>query len=78
MRVAVTGQRGQVVQALIERAGRDALIVPLGRPALDLAAPQDPVYIGPDVGGAPLPADARHARGLRGNARPAHRIDHQV
>lgn len=38
MRVAVTGQSGQVVQALIERSG-DAVIVPLGRPEFDLLQP---------------------------------------
>lgn len=36
MRVAVTGLTGQVVSALIERAPREAEIVALGRPGLDL------------------------------------------
>lgn len=36
MRVAVTGLNGQVVRSLIERAGSDAVIVPLARPAFDL------------------------------------------
>lgn len=40
MRVAVTGQRGQVVQSLLERApDHDAEIAALGRPHLDLADP---------------------------------------
>lgn len=40
MRVVVTGREGQVVQSLIERAvGAKMVIVPLGRPVLDLFAP---------------------------------------
>lgn len=40
MRIAVTGLSGQVVTALVERvAGTDVTIVPVGRPALDLANP---------------------------------------
>jgi dTDP-4-dehydrorhamnose reductase len=41
MRIVVTGKKGQVVQALLERGpafGAD--IVPLGRPELDLASPE--------------------------------------
>jgi dTDP-4-dehydrorhamnose reductase len=37
MRIAVTGKAGQVVTALIERAGDGVTIIPLGRPDLDLA-----------------------------------------
>jgi dTDP-4-dehydrorhamnose reductase len=37
MRIAVTGKAGQVVTALIERAGDNETIIPLGRPELDLA-----------------------------------------
>jgi dTDP-4-dehydrorhamnose reductase len=36
MRIAVTGSKGQVATALLERAGRKAEIVALGRPAFDL------------------------------------------
>ncbi len=36
LRLAVTGLKGQVVSALIERAGRDVEITALGRPQLDL------------------------------------------
>lgn len=41
MRLIVTGQGGQVVRALIERAAAltDVQVIPVGRPALDLAAP---------------------------------------
>jgi len=40
MRIAVTGQSGQVVTALVERgAARGVTVVPIGRPALDLAEP---------------------------------------
>ena len=40
MRIAVTGREGQVVQSLIERSARDGsnhIVIPLGRPDLDLA-----------------------------------------
>lgn len=47
MRIAVTGRRGQLVMALIERAkGSTIEIVPLGRPELDLA---DPASIAPRI-----------------------------
>jgi dTDP-4-dehydrorhamnose reductase len=36
MRIAVTGSRGQVATSLIERAGKVAEVVALGRPAFDL------------------------------------------
>jgi dTDP-4-dehydrorhamnose reductase len=40
VRIAVTGREGQVVQSLIERSARDGsnhIVIPLGRPELDLA-----------------------------------------
>jgi dTDP-4-dehydrorhamnose reductase len=37
MRIAVTGQSGQVVRAMIERAPAGITVLPIGRPALDLA-----------------------------------------
>jgi hypothetical protein len=37
MRIAVTGSKGQVATALLERAGHNAGVVALGRPAFDLA-----------------------------------------
>lgn len=40
MRIAVTGREGQVVQSLIESSARDGsnhIVIPLGRPELDLA-----------------------------------------
>ncbi|MBX9775441.1 MAG: dTDP-4-dehydrorhamnose reductase [Xanthobacteraceae bacterium] len=41
LRIAVTGRHGQVVRSLIERAaGTDIVIIPIGRPALDLADPE--------------------------------------
>jgi dTDP-4-dehydrorhamnose reductase len=43
MRIVVTGREGQVVRSLIERASRDAEIVPLGRPDLDLAGDPDAI-----------------------------------
>lgn len=47
MRVVVTGREGQVVQSLIERAaGTEAVIIPLGRPGLDLSAPDT---VGPAI-----------------------------
>ena len=36
MRIAVTGSKGQVATSLIERAGANAEVVALGRPAFDL------------------------------------------
>ena len=40
MRIAVTGRDGQVARSLIERAaGTDVDVIPVGRPALDLANP---------------------------------------
>ena len=36
MRIAVTGSKGQVATSLLERAGRKAEVVALGRPAFDL------------------------------------------
>ena len=42
--IAVTGREGQVVRALMERAGSAVRIVPVGRPELDLARPES---IGP-------------------------------
>jgi dTDP-4-dehydrorhamnose reductase len=36
MRIAVTGRSGQVVRALIERAGLDHAVIALGRPDMDL------------------------------------------
>lgn len=38
MRIVVTGRKGQIVRSLIERAGPDDAIIPVGRPALDLTA----------------------------------------
>ena len=39
-RIAVTGRDGQVARSLIERAaGTDVDVIPVGRPALDLADP---------------------------------------
>lgn len=44
MRLLVTGREGQVVRALIEQArGTQFEIVPVGRPQLDLAGPQDAI-----------------------------------
>src|SRR5437667_9504907 len=44
MRMVVTGREGQVVRSLVERAsGRGFEIVPLGRPAFDLAGPSDAI-----------------------------------
>lgn len=44
MRVVVTGQNGQVVRALIERASGSGLeILALGRPFMDLAGPSDKI-----------------------------------
>lgn len=41
MRIVVTGQEGQIVRSLIERAqGGAAQIIAVGRPELDLAAPE--------------------------------------
>ena len=41
MRVAVTGKAGQVAQALVERgAAAGVTVLPVGRPALDLLAPE--------------------------------------
>jgi len=40
MRIAVTGQAGQVVLAMSERAPAGAQVIALGRPQLDLAMPQ--------------------------------------
>lgn len=41
MRIAVTGQEGQIVRSLIERVqGGAAQIIAVGRPELDLAAPE--------------------------------------
>ncbi|HUO53924.1 MAG TPA: dTDP-4-dehydrorhamnose reductase [Rhodoblastus sp.] len=37
MRIAVTGLKGQIVSALIERAPRDVELIALGRPQLDLS-----------------------------------------
>ena len=37
MRIAVTGLKGQVATSLLERAGLEANVVALGRPAFDLA-----------------------------------------
>jgi dTDP-4-dehydrorhamnose reductase len=40
LRIAVTGRNGQVVRSLVESAaGTDVDIIPIGRPALDLANP---------------------------------------
>ncbi|MGH6818577.1 MAG: SDR family oxidoreductase, partial [Methylovirgula sp.] len=54
MRIAVTGSRGQVVRALLERAAEyEAEVLPLGRPHLDLADPASIVpaleVLAPDV-----------------------------
>lgn len=49
MRIAVTGKVGQVVTALIERAGEGVTIVPMGRPELDLA---DAATIAPAIAAA--------------------------
>src|SRR5438552_292612 len=44
MRMVVTGREGQVVRALVERSsGSGFEVVPLGRPALDLAGPSDDI-----------------------------------
>jgi dTDP-4-dehydrorhamnose reductase len=42
LRIAVTGREGQVARSLVETArGRDdVVVIPLGRPALDLARPE--------------------------------------
>ena len=42
MRIAVTGREGQVVRSLIERTETlsDVTVIPLGRPAFDLARPE--------------------------------------
>jgi dTDP-4-dehydrorhamnose reductase len=45
MRLVVTGTRGQVVSALMERAGPDLEIVAIGRPELDLEHPGDLVAL---------------------------------
>jgi dTDP-4-dehydrorhamnose reductase len=39
LRLAVTGKAGQVVRAMLERAPDDIVVLPLGRPELDLAQP---------------------------------------
>lgn len=54
MRIAVTGRNGQVVTALIERAGPlGVTVLPVGRPEFDLAAPGNAVdafaAVKPDV-----------------------------
>ena len=49
MRIAVTGKAGQVVTSLVERAGADVTILPLGRPELDLA---DAATIAPAIAAA--------------------------
>jgi dTDP-4-dehydrorhamnose reductase len=41
MRLLVTGSQGQVVRALVERAGPELDVLALGRPELDLATAQD-------------------------------------
>jgi dTDP-4-dehydrorhamnose reductase len=42
VRIVVTGRQGQVARSLIERApGRGVEVVPIGRPAFDLAGPPD-------------------------------------
>lgn len=46
MRIAVTGKTGQVVSALLERAGSGVEVIALGRPELDLA---DPATIEPAI-----------------------------
>jgi dTDP-4-dehydrorhamnose reductase len=46
MRIAVTGQAGQVVLSMLERGPPGVTVVPLGRPALDLA---DLQTIGPAI-----------------------------
>ena len=47
MRLLVTGSKGQLVTALLERSAADGIdIVPLGRPQLDLA---EPATIGPAI-----------------------------
>src|SRR3954470_4958065 len=44
MRMVVTGREGQVVRALLECApAREVEVVPIGRPALDLAGPADAI-----------------------------------
>lgn len=49
MRLAVTGQHGQVARALAERASAGITVVPLARPAFDLA---DPATIAPALAAA--------------------------
>lgn len=44
MRIAVTGKSGQVVSALLER-GLDAVILPIGRPEIDLRRTRDVVSL---------------------------------
>lgn len=46
MRIAVTGQAGQVARSLVERAPRDVTVIPLARPMLDL---EDLVSIAPAI-----------------------------
>lgn len=40
LRIAVTGKNGQVVTALVERATGEKVIIPVGRPELDMAEPK--------------------------------------
>ena len=46
MRIAVTGRAGQVVSAIMERARAGTVVIPLGRPTLDLA---DPASVHPAI-----------------------------
>lgn len=47
MRIVVTGRTGQIVRALIERGAKNSelTILPVGRPVLDLAEPDDVVSL---------------------------------
>lgn len=46
MRVIVTGREGQIARSLIERAGSEETIIPIGRPELDLtAAPESVISV---------------------------------
>lgn len=40
MRIAVTGTSGQLVTAMVERACSDCIVIPVGRPGLDLGQPK--------------------------------------
>lgn len=40
LRIAVTGKQGQVVKSLVERANENVVVIPVGRPEIDLMNPE--------------------------------------